>query len=198
MNVIFDLGGVVVTWDPIKFVNTTVKNKQNQHILLTEMVNHPDWIDLDRGNLSEEDAVVRGAKRTALSKSEIKQFLRAVPPFLAPIPDSIQLIKDLKRNGNKLFVLSNLHIASIDYLEKNQTFLDLFDGKVISCLINKVKPEPGIYQHLIDIYNLKISETVFIDDMQINTDAAADIGMKTITFENQDQCRTELGNLGCL
>lgn len=198
MNVIFDLGGVVVTWDAVEFVKTTVKNQQNQQILLTKIVNHPDWLDLDRGVLSEEDAVTRGVERTSLSKSEIQQFLHAVPPFLKPIPDSIQLVKELKRNGNKLFVLSNLHTASINYLEKNHSFLELFDGKVISCRINKVKPEPDIFHYLLNTKNLEIGETVFIDDMKINTEAAADLGMKTITFENHDQCRMELEKLGCL
>jgi putative hydrolase of the HAD superfamily len=198
VNVIFDLGGVVVTWDPLEFIYNTVENKQKQQILRTEMVNHPDWIDLDRGILTMKDAVTRGAKRTALSEAEIQQFLEAVPPFLNPIPESIQLVKELKKNGNKLYVLSNLHIASINYLEREHSFLDLFDGKVISCRINKVKPEPGIYQHLLDIYNLDIGETVFIDDVEINTDAAADLGMMTIKFENPDQCRAELVRLGCL
>jgi putative hydrolase of the HAD superfamily len=198
VNIIFDLGGVVVTWDPSEFVKNTVEDKQNQQILQTEMVNHPDWIDLDRGILTEGDAVQRGAIRTGLPEFEIQRLLRAVPPFLTPIPDSLKLVKDLKTNGNKLFVLSNLHIASITYLEKNHSFLDLFDGKVISCRINKVKPEPGIYQHLLDFYKLEIDETVFIDDMEINTKAAADLGMKTITFENPDQCREELEKLECL
>ena len=198
MNVIFDLGGVVVTWDPIEFIKHTVENKQIHHLLRKELMDHQDWLDLDRGILSVKDAVARAAKRTALSEEEIQHILNAVPPFLKPIAESIQLVKDLKKNGNKLFVLSNLHIASLNYLEKKYSFLDLFDGKVISCRVNKIKPEPAIYQHLLDIYNLDLGETIFIDDVEINTKAADNLGMMTIKYKNPDQCRTELVRLGCL
>lgn len=197
MNVIFDLGGVVVTWDPNDFVRKTVKNKKKQHVLRSEIVDHSDWIALDRGTLSLDEAIRRGAERTGLPESEIERLLEAVPPFLMPVPGSIQLVKDLKKNGNKLFILSNLHVASINYLEKKQSFLELFDGKVISCHINKVKPEPDIYQHLLDRYKLKVAETVFIDDMEENVKVASDLGMKAIIFENPEQCRRELENLGC-
>jgi putative hydrolase of the HAD superfamily len=91
-----------------------------------------------------------------------------------------------------------MHVASITHIEKEYSFWDLFDGQVISCRINKVKPESDIYQHLLDRYRLNINETVFIDDTDINLKAAADFGIMTIKFDNPDQCKQELVNLGCL
>jgi putative hydrolase of the HAD superfamily len=123
--------------------------------------------------------------------------MQAMPPCLTPIDESVQLVQDLKNSQNKLYILSNMHISTINYLENKYSFWDLFDGKVISCRINKVKPEYDIYQHLLNSYQLIISDTVFIDDMDINLKAAADLGIRTIKFENPAQCRSELVNLGC-
>jgi putative hydrolase of the HAD superfamily len=124
--------------------------------------------------------------------------MQAVPPFLTPIDKSLQLIQELKNNNNKLYVLSNMHVASITHIEKEYSFWDLFDGKVISSRVHKVKPESDIYQHLLDRYRLNINETVFIDDTDINLRVAADLGIMTIKFDNPDQCKQELVNLGCL
>jgi putative hydrolase of the HAD superfamily len=155
------------------------------------------WVELDRGTLSEEEAIGRGSRRTGLPESELKRFMHAIPPFLTPIEKSVQLIQELK-NNNKLYVLSNMHIASITHIEKKYSFWDLFDGQVISCRVRKVKPESDIYQHLLESYRLNIKDTVFIDDTDINLKAAANLGLSTIKFENPDQCKRELVNLGCL
>lgn len=198
MNIIFDLGGVVITWNPEDFVAHVFTDKEVQKVARTHILDHDDWIEMDRGTLARDEAIVRGANRSGLSESEVYRLIHAVPSFLRPIKESVQLVQELKDNGNNLFVLSNLHPESIAHLEKEYSFLDLFQGKVISCRINKVKPELQIYQYLIKKYKLDVNNTVFIDDVEINVKAAANIGLKTIIFENPDQCRRELEALGCL
>jgi putative hydrolase of the HAD superfamily len=198
LNIIFDLGGVVFRWEPEKLIADTIKDKDLHAIVRSEILNHHDWIELDRGTLTEEAAILRGCERTGLPLSEISRLIKAVPPFLVPIDASVNLIDELKSFKNKLFVLSNMHIASINYLESNYSILDKFDGRVISCRIHKVKPEPDIYHHLIETYHLDINESVFIDDTSVNLDTAADLGLKTIQFENPAQCREELLKMGCL
>jgi putative hydrolase of the HAD superfamily len=198
LNVIFDLGGVVFNWDPDKLIADIFENKEIHHIVRSGFINHHDWVDLDRGTLTEEEAIKRGSGRTGVPESKLKRFMQAVPPFLTPIDESLQLVQDLKDNAHKLYVLSNMHIASITHVENEYSFWHFFDGKVISCRIHKVKPEKDIYQYLLDRYQLSINETVFIDDTDINLKVAADFGIMTIKFENPDQCRRELTNLGCL
>jgi len=198
LNVIFDLGGVVFAWEPDKLIADAIENKDIHHIVRSKIINHHDWVDLDRGTLTEEEAIKRGSERTGLPESEIGRFMKALPPFLTPITKSVQLIQELKKHNNKLYVLSNMHLATITYLENEYSFWDLFDGKVVSCRIKKVKPEPAIYHYLLDNYQLNINDTVFIDDTVINLTAAADLGMMTIKFENPDQCKRELVKLGCL
>lgn len=85
-----------------------------------------------------------------------------------------------------------MHFASIAYLEQEHDIWDMFDGTVISCRIQKIKPEIGIYEHLLGQYRLDASETVFIDDMSENLAAAESIGIRTIRFLDSSQCRREL------
>jgi putative hydrolase of the HAD superfamily len=82
-----------------------------------------------------------------------------------------------------------MQFASIAYLEETHSIWDMFDGIVISCRIQKVKPEIEIYEHLLAVHQLNAVETVFIDDMSENLVAAASIGIQTIRFLNPGQCR---------
>jgi putative hydrolase of the HAD superfamily len=89
-----------------------------------------------------------------------------------------------------------MHFASIEYLEKTHTFWDVFEGRVISCRLQLCKPETGIYEHLLQTYGLDAKDTLFIDDVQKNLDAAARLGIQTLRFENAAQCERELTRLG--
>jgi putative hydrolase of the HAD superfamily len=91
-----------------------------------------------------------------------------------------------------------MHFASIEYLEQQHTFWDVFDGRVISCRLNLCKPETGIYEHLLRTYGLRAEETLFIDDVQKNLDAAAKLGIQTLRFQNAAQCERELGARGLI
>ena len=197
LNVVFDLGGVVITWNADDFAAHVFTDKEDRKEALTHILDHNDWIEMDRGTLARDEAIVRGAKRSGLSESEVHRLMHAIPTYLKPIKESVQLVQELKDKGNNLFVLSNLHPESIAHLEKEYSFLEMFQGKVISCRINKVKPELEIYQFLITKYNLDVNNTVFIDDVEINVKAAANIGLNSIHFKNINQCRRELEVLGC-
>ena len=91
-----------------------------------------------------------------------------------------------------------MHLASIAYLEQRHTFWDVFDGIVISSRIKMVKPEIEIYEHLLNRYQLKPGDTVFIDDLQENLAAASSLGIQTIRFASSAKCRRELVDLECI
>lgn len=198
MNIVFDLGGVVFKWQPDAIIRSVFEDTSTQDLVKKEVFEHADWIELDRGSIALEHAIDRGAARTGLPCEDIERLLNAVPPLLTPIKETIQLVRDLSTTNNRLFVLSNMHLASIAYLEQRHTFWDAFDGIVISSRIKMVKPEVQIYQHLLNQYQLDPGDTVFIDDLQENLTAASSIGIQTIRFTDSDQCRRDLVNLGCL
>lgn len=198
MNIVFDLGGVVFHWRPDVIAKSVFDDPDTQSLVKTHIFQHDDWVALDRGTISFERAVERGAFRTGLPPAEIRRLLDEVPRSLTPVAGTADLIRSVKKADNKLYVLSNMQIESIDYLQRNHHIFDLFDGLVISCRINKVKPERAIYEHLLEVHDLQAPETVFIDDMDENLTAAAKLGIQTIRFLGPEQCSQELQRLGCL
>ena len=198
MNLVFDLGGVVVRWDLDAIIAGVFSDSSMHSTVKAGVFAHPDWLELDRGTLERDNAIARAAQRTGVALEEIRRLLHAVPPSLTVFPDTVDLLYRLKRQGYPLYCLSNMHFASIEYLESEQTFWEVFDGCVISCRLKLCKPESAIYEHLLQTYALAASETLFIDDVQKNLDAAAELGMRTLRFENARQCERGLRVLGLL
>jgi putative hydrolase of the HAD superfamily len=191
------LGGVVFNWQPETIIKSVFEDLETRNLVRKEVFEHPDWVELDRGTISLEQAIDRGATRTGLPLHDIERLLNAVPRFLTPIEQTIELIRQLRNTTNRLFVLSNMHLASIAYLEKQFKIWEMFEGVVISSRIQKVKPESQIYEHLLNLYQLKPDETIFIDDMQENLLAASSMGIQTIRFIDSAQCARALVDLQC-
>jgi len=196
LNLIFDLGGVVVRWEPDAIIASVFKDEKVRTKVREGVFAHPDWLELDRGTLDREDAIRRAAQRLGMEPAEIRRLLVAVPPSLVPIPETIDLLYRLKARGYPLYCLSNMHFASIEHLEREQRFFEVFSGAVISCRLKLCKPEPAIYAHALKTYGLEAADTVFIDDVDVNVAAAAKVGIRTIQFRNAGQCERELRALG--
>ena len=194
MNIVFDLGGVVFNWQPEAIIQSVFDDPVSQRLVREQIFQHVDWVELDRGTLTLQRAVERGAQRTALPKHDIERLLNAVPPFLTPIGATIDLLREVYQTANRLYVLSNMHTASIAYLEQKYNIWDMFDGVVISSRIQMVKPELQIYEHLLGLYELQPADTIFIDDMLENLAAAATLGIRTIRFVDPTQCRQALAD----
>ena len=196
MNVIFDLGGVVVRWDPDAIIAGVFSQDDIRKRVGQAVFAHPDWLELDRGTLGRDEAIRRAAQRSGIAQAEIRKLLLAVPPSLVPFPETVDLLYRLKARGYPLYCLSNMHFASIEHLEREHKFFEVFSGAAISCRLNLCKPEAGIYEHLLKTYALEPRNTVFIDDVDVNIAAAAKAGIRTIQFKNAAQCERELRALG--
>jgi putative hydrolase of the HAD superfamily len=198
LNIIFDLGGVIFTWEPEAIIAKVFADPVVQAKVRADLFGHADWLALDRGTLDRQEAIVRAAERTGLSVRDLTDLMQQVPPALVAIPGTVELLYRLKAQGHKLYCLSNMHIASIEHLERTYAFWDVFEGAVISCRLHVIKPEPAIYAYLLETYGLERAETVFIDDTEINLEAAAQLGIQTIKFESPIQCEGRLKALGCI
>jgi len=197
-NVVFDLGGVVFTWDPEQIIRNRYPEPGLQDLVRRQVFRHPDWQALDRGTLPLEEAIERAAGRTGMPAREIAGLLDSLPDALQPIPGTVELLHRVKAAGSRLFCLSNMHRDVIERLERANPFWHLFDGRVISCRVRRIKPEPGIYAHLLDTYGLIAEETVFIDDMEVNLGPAARRRMRVIRFEDPEQCAGALQSIGAI
>lgn len=197
MNIVFDLGGVVVTWEPRRLIALLFDDPASREAVLDRVIGHPDWLELDRGTLAPRDAARRAASRTGLPETEIARLLDAVPASLVPIRGTVELMRRLKAAGHRLYCLSNMQFASIEHLEREHDFWDVFTGRVVSCRIGLCKPEPGVYAYLLDTHGIRATDTVFIDDVPANLAAAEEFGIRTVRFESAAQCERDLRRLGC-
>lgn len=115
----------------------------------------------------------------------------------SPVPSMVQLAKQLKANGYRLYLLSNLAREHYEILQKNHPDIaQLFDGIVISAHVNMLKPHKKIYEHVLRHYNLNAQECIFIDNQQENVDAAQACGIDSITHKTIGQTKTHLNKLG--
>ncbi len=198
MNIVFDLGGVVFKWQPDAIMRSVFDDPETRTLVRKEIFEHEDWLALDRGSIRLDLAVDRAVARTGLSRHQVRRLFDAVLRHLVPIDGMFDLIHSLARADNRLYVLSNMHVASIDYLEREHGIWDQFSGSVISCRVRMIKPEPAIYQHLLETHGLRATDTVFIDDMADNLAGAAAMGIATVQYVDPAQCRQALAALGCI
>jgi putative hydrolase of the HAD superfamily len=198
MNVVFDLGGVVVAWKPDDILARAFDDPHHRALARREIIGHPDWLALDRGTISHDEVIARGARRTGLPEPMVKSLVESVPPSLVADPHVVDLLHRVSAAGNRLYCLSNMPVISMEYLERAYSFWHLFTGVVVSSRVGFCKPEREIYTHLLETHLLDVSDTVFIDDVVANLDAAAELGIRTIQFLDVAQCEIELKRIGCL
>ena len=197
MAIIFDLGRVVVSWDPVGIVRS-VRGPDGTEALAERLFNHPDWLEVDRGTLSLHAMASQAEARTGLSMAENLAILQAVPASLLPDPAMVSLIETLHRAAFRLYALSYLSLTSIDSMVQHQEFWRFFSGKVVSARVRMIKPEPDIYRYLLVSFDLKAGECLFIDDSPANVAAAQALGLQGMVFTDAAACRRQLVEQGWL
>jgi putative hydrolase of the HAD superfamily len=156
---------------------------------------HPDWLQLDRGALTEADLIARLELRTGLPRTELLGLFDAIRRSLRPKAATVSLLDTLAQRDIPLYCLSNMSAATFAYLRERYAFWPNFRGIVISGEINMMKPEPAIFEYLLSRYGLAPTQTVFVDDSAPNIDTARSLGLKTVWFRDAGQCEAELDRL---
>ena len=143
-NIIFDLGNVLVKYSPENFLNKYVK-KENQEDFIINIFKSKDWLELDRGTLSYEDAIEVFTKRVPEEKESIEKLFREnISSCISPIEENVEIMRKLKKNGYNVYILSNFHQPAFEYIRENWNFIREFNGDVVSCYYHYIKPEREI------------------------------------------------------
>lgn len=194
-NVVFDLGRVLLDFEPKKYLMEKFPTDKAEK-LFHSVFSSRTWLELDRGALTDEEAVLILTGRHPELKEEISWIFETWPQILTPIERNIDLLYRLKDSGYPLYLLSNFHRDAFLKTEQRHDFFSRFDGRVISCDTMSIKPEEQIYQTLCRKYSLRPEESLFIDDTAANVEAAARLGFQTIHYQSPDQLRKDLSVLG--
>ena len=184
-NIIFDLGGVMVDFDPKtylvdRFCNAEVEEQVSQLTFESE-----EWKLLDAGLITRSEANLRMLARAKEYGRvfEVQGVLDDWLHILRPRHRMEELVRRLKSHGYCVYYLSNIPQDVLDLL-RDRGVLDGFDGGVASCEVHINKPDPKIYKALLDKYSLKAEECVFIDDRLENVQAAFALGFAGIQMKD--------------
>lgn len=199
-NIIFDMGNVLIDFDPIRYIKELgINDKEEEEKIYKATYLNYKSVYMDYGKITDEefiDHVVQGLGEEYREK--IKTLILNWTDYLTPIKGMEELIVELKNKGYKIYLLSNASFNQHNYWEKIPAHVH-FDGKIVSCDVGAIKPFKEIYEALYKKYNIKPEESFFIDDLIINIFGANQTGMEGYVFTgNVVDLRKELKERGIL
>jgi len=187
-NILFDMGQLLIKFEPLYFIKREgISDSEDTKILLREIYQSKEWPMMDRGRLTEEEMVEIVKKR--IPERLHKYLKRLICEWFDPIEEiegMYDVVKGLKKNGYKLILLSNASYKQKDYWLNIPCHV-FFDERVVSSEVKLCKPQPEIFKYVLDKYNLKPEETVFMDDSISNCEAADYVGINAIVFHGDVQ-----------
>lgn len=182
-NIVFDLGNVLVKFDSNELIYSFFNEKQEE---VKSFYFDSLWDEYDQGLYSVEEMIEKGVKQFPELELSIKKLMYHWTEFVIPLKDNIAYIKDLRRFGYKVYILSNIPEDDTKYLRSLGVF-DNIDGGVFSYEYKKIKPDPEIFHILLKKYNLKASECLFLDDRKDSVVAACNLGFETIEVKDSSK-----------
>jgi 2-haloacid dehalogenase len=196
---VFDLGGVLIDWNPRHLYRKLFAgdNAAMEHFLAN--VCTTAWN-------SQQDAGRTFAEACASLKLEHPNYAELIDAWFerqdemlaGPISGTVEILAELRARGVPLYALSNWSAETFPIAQKQFEFLQWFNGIFLSAEARTIKPNPRIYQHFFEAFAIAPDQTVFIDDLQPNIEAAAALGMHAIRFTDPAALRSELVKLGLL
>lgn len=197
-NILFDMGNVVIRFDRgLIMDHAGVTDPADRALLLREVFLSLEWARMDRGTVTDEEAVEIVCRRVP---ERLHDAVRKIITFwdrpIVEIPGVYELIEELKENGYKIYLLSNASTRQPEYWQRVPA-AKFFDGTLVSAFHKLIKPMPEIYELMLKTFSLKAEECFFIDDSAYNVDAASLCGIQgAVFFEDMTRLRGELRAAG--
>lgn len=191
-NIIFDMGQVLLKFEPILFIERlSIFNNEDQEILLKEIYHSQEWVMMDKGTLTINEAI-------DIFKQKVPEHLKQYVYDLVdnwyepriPVEGMLELVEELSKKYN-LFLLSNASENQPKYWNKTE-FAKYFKDTLISCDVHVIKPNKEIYELAIKKFNIKPNESIFIDDNKDNVQGAINSGINAIQFIDANKLKEEL------
>ena len=196
--VVFDLGGVLIDWDPRHLYRQMFADPEEMEVFLRDVVS-PDWN-------AEQDSGRTWAEATALLLDEHPQHEPLITAYVdrweemlaGPFDLTVAILSEVRDRGLHIYALTNWSAETFPRARALFPFLAWFEGIVVSGDEGIRKPDPQIWRRLIGRYAIEPTTTVYIDDVPRNVEVAADLGFVAIRFEDASQLRARLVELGVL
>jgi 2-haloacid dehalogenase len=196
--VVFDIGGVLLDWDPRYVYRPLFDDEQEMERFLTEICTL-EWHQAhDRGRPFEESCAELAARHPEYSDLIHAWGQRSEDMIAGPIDETVELLRRLKAAGIPCYALTNMETQTFPLRFKRFPFFSWFDGAVVSGFEGTIKPEREIFERLLERFNLAPDRTLFVDDSQRNVDAARGLGIQAVLFESPAAFEQVLAEAGLL
>ena len=191
-TVIFDLGNVLVRWDPANLYKKIFARQEERDFFLHNICTM-EWHTFQDAGRSPQEGTAELVKLYPHYEEAIRAFYtRWEEMFDGPIEGTVEILKEVKEKGYKVYALSNWNAELYRRTANNFPFLEWFDGKIISSEEKMKKPDENIYQLLFERFSVSPSRAVFIDDNTANIATAERIGLDSILFTTPEALRKSL------
>ena len=195
-TVVFDLGGVLVDWDPRYLFRKLLPDDDAVEAFLAE-VTTPEWNREQDAGRSWDEAVAVLTEQFPQHAELIAAYHHRWPETIGgQIDGTVATLHTLHEAGVPLYALTNWSAEKFPYAQDTFTWMSLFRGVVVSGAEGIAKPDPKIYHTLLDRYGVQASSAVYIDDSLPNVEAARDLGFTAIHFIGPDQLVADLAGAG--
>ena len=196
--VVFDLGGVLIDWNPRYLYRQLIEDEAALELFLTEVC-HAAWNEeQDRGRTfaaAIEEAILRHPAQRAL----IEAYHHRWEEMLAgPIEGTVAVLEELKDAGHELHALTNWSAEKFPIARERYAFLTWFETILVSGEHGLIKPDPRIFELLLERIGREATACIYIDDNAGNAEAAAALGFDAVHFQNPEQLRRDLVGRGVL
>jgi 2-haloacid dehalogenase len=196
--VVFDIGGVLLDWDPRYLYRKLFDDEQEMERFLSEVCTL-EWHDAhDRGKPFEVSSAELAAAHPSYAEHIRAWGQRSEEMIGGVIPETVELLRELKEAGVPVYALTNMEIETYPQRLERFEFLRLFDGVVVSAFEGIAKPDAEIFELLLARFGLDPSTTLLVDDSARNVRGARSVGMHAVEFSSAGELRTLLERAGLL
>lgn len=188
-NIVFDMGKVLINYDSGRCSRYFMEDEAERREVETSVFVSPEWLLLDMGVISEEEALKRmqGRLDTPHAKEMAKQCLEHWHEHcMWGMEGMVEVLKALKEKGHRLYICSNASIRLLSCYREAIPGIEYFDGVLFSAEVKCMKPQKEMYRHLFERFRLDPAECFFIDDLQLNIDGGKACGMDGYCFADGD------------
>jgi 2-haloacid dehalogenase len=199
-TIIFDLGNVLIDWNPKYVFDDTYFDSQEKRDYFFKHICTSDWNEQQDAGRSIVEATLELIEKYPDWEQPIRDFYgRWTEMLKSPIYESVEIFRKLKESRRyKIYALTNWQAGLFDIALVRYDFLHWFDGRVVSGEEKTRKPFPEFYQRLLDRYQVDPQHALFIDDSMRNIKAAEAMGIQSIHFESPAKLGERLHELGIL
>jgi 2-haloacid dehalogenase len=196
--VVFDLGGVLIDWDPRYVFRTMLPDDEAVEEFLATVCT-PAWNARHDAGLPFADGVAELSARHPDQAELIQAYADRWADMLAgPIDGTVGILEELHAAGTRLFALTNWSAETFPVARARFPFLRRFEGIVVSGEERAIKPQPGVYRILLERYGLDPGTCLFVDDAEANLRTATALGFVAVKFTTPVGLRDRLVAMGLL